>query len=541
MIKKTVLVVVMIVMQIYMIFPFSQAQSQALEKSVIKYGRLLQLVNSCYVDTVNLDKLTEDAIVGVLSNLDPHSVYISKEEVAKMNEPLVGSFDGIGISFNILRDTLLVVTTIPGGPSEKVGLMPGDRIIFVDGKNIAGVNLQNSDVLKMLRGKKGTTVKLKVYRRGGKELLDFNIIRDKIPINSLDASYMLDDQTGYVKLNRFSATTVDEFTDALSELYENPGFKNLILDLRENGGGYLKAAIGVANQFLKSGKLVVYTQGVHDSRHDYRSSFRGDFEDGRLIILTDEYSASASEIVSGAVQDWDRGLIVGRRSFGKGLVQQPFELNDGSVIRLTTAHYYTPSGRCIQKPYDDGIAAYNNDYINRFKDGELFSKDSVHLDKSKSFKTLISHRTVYAGGGIMPDIFVPMDTSFHYQYFNLLNHKNIPYSAMLDYLNIHRKQLQKKYADFESFKLNYHVGDDLINKIIADGVKEGIKGDEENVSFAKPLIKRLIKSIMARDLYEPSCYYQIANEEDESIKKAISIIEDKDSYDKYLKGQSPIK
>jgi len=540
MMKKTGLVVVMIVMQLFMGYSFSQAQG--LEKNMVKYGRLLQLVNSCYVDTVNLDKLTEDAIVGVLSNLDPHSVYISKEEVDKMNEPLVGSFDGIGISFNILRDTLLVVTTIPGGPSEKVGLMPGDKIIYVDGKLIAGINIVNSDVFKMLRGKKGTTVKLKVYRRGKKELFDFNIIRDRIPINSLDASYMLDDQTGYVKLNRFSATTVDEFTDALSDLDENPGFKNLILDLRENGGGYLNAAIGVANQFLKSGRLVVYTKGVHDSRHDYRSSFRGNFEDGRLIVLIDEYSASASEIVSGAVQDWDRGLIVGRRSFGKGLVQQPFELNDGSVIRLTTAHYYTPSGRCIQKPYDDGIAAYNNDYINRFTDGELFSKDSVHLDKSKLYKTLISHRNVYAGGGIMPDIFVPMDTSSHYQYFNLLNHKNIPYSTLLDYLNIHRKQLQKKYADFESFKLNYQVSDDLINTIIANGVKEGIKDEEEeNVTFAKPLIKRLMKSLMARALYEPSCYYQVANEDDNIIKKALSVIEDESSYDKYLKVQSTLK
>jgi len=536
MIKKIGLVVVMIVLQFSMGCPFSQAQD--LEKNMLKYGRLLQLVNKCYVDTVNMDKLTENAIVGVLSNLDPHSVYISKEEVEKMNEPLVGSFDGIGISFNILRDTLLVVTTIPGGPSEKVGLMPGDRIIYVDGKLIAGVKIENSDVFKMLRGKKGTTVKLKVYRKGGKDLFDFTIIRDRIPINSLDASYMLDDQTGYVKLNRFSATTMDEFTDALSDLDENPGFKNLILDLRENGGGYLKAAIGVANQFLKSGRLVVYTQGVHDSRHDYRSSFRGNFEDGRLIILTDEYSASASEIVSGAVQDWDRGLIVGRRSFGKGLVQQPFELNDGSVIRLTTAHYYTPSGRCIQKSYDDGIAAYNNDYINRFQDGELFSKDSVHLDKTKLYKTLISHRTVYAGGGIMPDIFVPMDTSSHYMYFNLLNHKNIPYITLLDYLNLHRKQLQNKYPDFKSFNLNYTVDEDLIDQIIAKGAKEGIKGDEENVSFAKPLIKRLMKSLLARDLYEPSCYYQVSNEDDDIIKKAISVIEDKTSYDKYLKVPS---
>jgi len=539
MIKKIGLFVVAVFLQLSMTCSFSQAQG--LEKNMVKYGRLLQLVNNCYVDTVNLDKLTEDAIVGVLSNLDPHSVYISKEEVEKMNEPLEGSFDGIGISFNILRDTLLVVTTIPGGPSEKVGLMPGDRIIYVDGKLIAGVKLLNSDVLKILRGNKGTTVKLKVYRRGGKELLDFNIIRDKIPINSLDASYMLDEQTGYVKLNRFSATTVDEFTAALSDLDENPGFKNLILDLRENGGGYLKAAIGIANQFLKTGRLVVYTQGVHDSRHDYRSSFRGNFEDGRLIVLTDEYSASASEIVSGAVQDWDRGLIVGRRSFGKGLVQQPFELNDGSVIRLTTAHYYTPSGRCIQKPYDEGIAAYNNDYIDRFQDGELFSKDSVHLDKSKSYKTLIYNRTVYAGGGIMPDIFVPLDTSSHYQYFNLLNHKNIPYSTLLDYLNIHRKQLQNKYADFKSFKLNFTIDEDLINKIITEGEKEGIKDDEENVKFAMPLIKKLIKSLTARALYEPSCYYQVANEDDDVIKKAISVIEDKTSYDKYLKVQSSLK
>ncbi len=512
----------------------SQVHAQDLESNMIKYGRVMQLIQNYYVDTTNINKLTEDAISEVLSELDPHSVYISKEEVEEMNEPLEGSFEGIGISFNILRDTLLVVTTIPGGPSEKVGLMPGDRILYVDNKLIAGTGLKNSDVMTMLRGEKGTRVDLRVLRTNEPGLLDFSIIRDKIPINSLDASYMLDDKTGYVKLNRFSATTTDEFSEAIKGLKKDPGFKNLILDLRGNGGGYLKAAIGLADQFLGAYQLVVYTQGIHESRKDYRASSLGQFEDGRLVVLIDEGSASASEIVSGAIQDWDRGLIIGRRSFGKGLVQQPFPLNDGSVIRLTTAHYYTPSGRCIQKPYDKGIEAYQNDYLNRLENGELFSKDSIHQDKDQVYQTLKNKRTVYGGGGIMPDIFVPLDTSSYYQYYNLLNRKNILYTKTLDYLVANREGLASKYKSFEAFRDNFEVNDDLVNGMIDEAEKEGIKRDEKGIDFARPLIKKLVKALLARDLFDPGCYYRIMNQDENIIKRALEVIENPDEYVKLL-------
>ncbi|HOI50339.1 MAG TPA: S41 family peptidase, partial [Prolixibacteraceae bacterium] len=320
------------------------AVSQGVQENTLKYGRLLRLVESYYVDTTSLNKLTEKAIVSVLQELDPHSVYIPKEEVEEMNEPLQGNFEGIGISFNVFQDTLLVTTTIPGGPSEKVGLLAGDRIIFIDGKKIAGIGLKNNDVFSMLRGAKGTRVSLQVSRKNQPDLLDFTIIRDKIPIYSLDASYMIDKETGYIKLNRFSATTVDEFKEALAQL-KRQNLRNLILDLRGNGGGYLKAAIDLADEFLPDKKLVVYTQGVNNPKKEYTATARGDFEQGKLVVLVNEGSASASEIVAGAVQDWDRGIIIGRRSFGKGLVQQPFFLTDGSMVRLTTAHYFTPSGR----------------------------------------------------------------------------------------------------------------------------------------------------------------------------------------------------
>ena len=313
-----------------------------------KYGRLLRLVDGNYVDSVNVEKLTEKAIVHFLSELDPHSVYISKDEVDKMNEPLQGNFEGIGISFNIFKDTLLVTATIPGGPSEKVGIRAGDRILNVGGRNIAGTGIKNSDIFDLLRGEKGTTVEIQVLRRNYNDLLDFTIIRDKIPIYSLDAYYMLDSETGFIKLNKFSATTTEEFTEAVNDL-KGKSMKNLILDLRGNGGGYLKTAIEISDQFLENNKLIVYTDGKNDPKREYKATSGGIFKEGNLIILVDESSASASEIVSGAVQDWDRGLIIGRRSFGKGLVQKPYFLTDGSMVRLTTAHYYTPSGRGIDR------------------------------------------------------------------------------------------------------------------------------------------------------------------------------------------------
>ncbi|MCW0481743.1 S41 family peptidase [Gaoshiqia sediminis] len=510
------------------------AQAQDVQGNMMKFGRLLRLIESYYVDTTNIDKLTEGAITDMLSKLDPHSVYISKEEVEKMNEPLQGSFEGIGISFNILKDTLMVVTIIPGGPSEKVGLLPGDRIMVIDGKTVAGTGLKNSDVMSMLRGDKGTKVDLKVMRKRHTDWLDFTIIRDKIPINSLDASYMLDDETGYIKLNRFSATTTDEFLAAIKELKTKPGFRNLVLDLRGNGGGYLKAAIDLADHFLGAYRLVVYTEGVHDTRKDYKATALGEFEQGKLVVLIDEGSASASEIVAGAVQDWDRGLIVGRRSFGKGLVQQPFPLTDGSVVRLTTAHYYTPSGRCIQKPYENGVEEYRKDYLTRFETGELFSEDSIHFDETKLYETLKNKRPVYGGGGVMPDVFVPIDTSANYAYFNQLIRKNILYSNVLTYMDANREKLSKKYTDFGTFISKFEVDEVIIEKMIAEADQEKIEKDEASVAFARPLIKKQIAALLARDLFGPGYYYQAINQEEEIIQQALEVLKNASQYEKLL-------
>ena len=454
-----------------MVAGVGELKAQDVQENTMKFGRLLRLVDSYYVDSTKIGDLTEKAIVEVLRNLDPHSVYISKEEVEKMNEPLQGNFEGVGISFNVFRDTLMVVTTIPGGPSEKVGLRAGDRIVQVDAKKIAAIGLKNTDVYDLLRGKKGTKVDLKIKRKGELNILDFTVIRDKIPINSLDASYMLNENTGYIKLNKFSATTTSEFYDAIKALKASSKLNSLVLDLRGNGGGYLTAAIELADQFLTAYKLVVYTSGLHAEKKEYSATPLGELEQGKLVVLIDEGSASASEIVSGAIQDWDRGVLIGRRSYGKGLVQQPFPLTDGSMIRLTTAHYYTPSGRCIQKPYTDGVEAYQKDYMHRIENGELFSKDSVVQNKAEKFLTKTTKRTVYGGGGIMPDLFIPLDTSKYYVYYNTLNRKNVVYSGVLDIMDANRDAFKQKYTDFKTFNDKFEVTDEMVDKIIAAGDK----------------------------------------------------------------------
>jgi carboxyl-terminal processing protease len=515
--------------------PFSSgsAQEEAVQQNQLKFGRLLRLIESYYVDSVNINELTEKAIVNVLSELDPHSVYFSKDEVDKMNEPLVGNFEGIGISFNIFKDTLLVTSTISGGPSEKVGLLAGDRIVEVDKKSIAGIGLKNSDVFKLLRGDKGTVVELKVLRKNVKELLDFTIIRDKIPIYSLNASYMINDNTGLIKLNNFSATTTEEFVTAMKDL-KKQNLQNLILDLRGNGGGYLKTAIEISEQFLKNDQLVVYTSGLNEPKKEYMATASGEFKKGNLVVLVDENSASASEIVAGAIQDWDRGVIVGRRSFGKGLVQKPYYLTDGSMVRLTTAHYYTPSGRCIQKPYEEGLTEYRKETQNRFLNGEMYNADSIVFSDSLKYKTLVSGRDVYGGGGIMPDIFVPLDTSFHFQYINRLQRNNIIYNYTLDYIDKNREVLKSNYPDFKKFEDKFEVSEEIIAGIAEDGVKDGIEKDEESLAFTKNDLKKQVKALLARDLYSRDDFYKIYYKDDEVVLEALKVIGNQKDYNKLL-------
>ncbi|SES66918.1 C-terminal processing peptidase-3. Serine peptidase. MEROPS family S41A [Draconibacterium orientale] len=514
---------------IFLIGPvYTQAQNEVQENQV-KFARLLRLVDGYYVDSADVNDLTEKAIVHLLEELDPHSTYISKEEVDKMNEPLKGNFEGIGISFNIYKDTLMVTTVIAEGPSEKVGLLAGDRIIEVDGKNIAGIGLKNSDVFDLLRGEKGSKVDLSIARKGEANPLEFTIERDKIPIYSLDASYMLDETTGYIKLNKFSATTTEEFLSAMSDLKQE-GIQNLVLDLRNNGGGYLKSAIELADQFLTDDQLIVYTDGTNDPKRDYKATAKGSFEDGKVVVLVNEGSASASEIVSGAVQDWDRGVIIGRRSFGKGLVQKPFFLNDGSMIRLTTAHYYTPSGRCIQKPYEEGISEYRKDYANRISNGEMFNADSIHFDDELKHKTLVNGRNVYGGGGVMPDIFVPMDTSSHYAYINNLRRKRVTYNFVLDYVDLHREDMAKQYPDFDRFNDKFEITEENIEQIVAIGIEEGIEKDEESLSYLKDELKRELKALIARDVYSRNDMYKILNEDDDAILKALEVFDNQDKY-----------
>ena len=526
-----------ILLGIMMLAGGSELNAQEVQEGTMKFGRLLRLIDSYYVDSTKINDITENAIVEVLRGLDPHSVYISKEEMAKANEPLQGNFEGVGISFNVYRDTLMVVTTIPGGPSEKVGLRAGDRIVSVDSKNIAGIGLKNTAVYDFLRGKKGTKVELAVRRKGETNLLDFKVIRDKIPINSLDASYMLTPSTGYIKLNKFSATTTEEFAQAIQALKAGSKLNNLVLDLRDNGGGYLTAATELADQFLPSLKKIVYTDGRVADQKDYNSTKDGELEQGKLIVLIDEGSASASEIVAGAIQDWDRGVVIGRRSFGKGLVQQPFALTDGSMIRLTTAHYYTPSGRCIQKPYTEGVDAYRKDYLTRIENGELFSEDSIKQIDTVKYFTKVNKRTVYGGGGIMPDVFIPLDTSKYYNYYNNLLRKNLVYISVLDIMDKSRENFVINYPDFKAFDQQFVVSDEIIDKIIEDADSEGIKKEEKGVAFARPLMKRQIKALVARDLFSISHYFQVMNAEDEAIQKAMEVLSQKNVYDNLLSGK----
>ena len=508
---------------------YSNINAQVLSDESLKFSQVLNWIDKYYVDSVNKGKLVENAIIEMLQSLDPHSTYMTKDEVKQMNEPLQGNFEGIGVSFNILYDTIFVINPIPGGPSEQVGIMAGDRIVLINGENVAGKGIKTSDVYERLRGKKGTQVKVSILRRSVKYLIDFTITRDKIPIYSLDASYMIDNRIGYIKLNRFSFTTMDEFESALMELKRN-GAEDLILDLSDNGGGYLEVAVKLADHFLKDGKLIVYTEGVHHPKRDYFASSRGIFEEGRVVILIDEGSASASEIVAGAIQDWDRGIIVGRRSFGKGLVQNPMLLIDSSMVRLTVARYYTPSGRLIQKPYDKGFDEYSNDLVNRYNKGELTSGDSIVFPDSLKYKTLVSGRTVYGGGGIMPDYFVPLDTSYQSDYYRKLINRGILNLFVLNYVDGNREKLNSKYPDFNSFNEKFESTDDILNQLYVYAESQGLTMNDSDFSRSLNHIKTVIKAYIARDLWNTSEFYQVYNTKNESYLKAIEVLKDSNEY-----------
>jgi carboxyl-terminal processing protease len=517
-IKKTYIFIIFLF--IFTNFSFSQQRSTAGSQ---KIDNLLQLINYAYVDSTNENKLVETAIVALLKDLDPHSVYIPRDELEKMNEPLVGNFEGIGIQFNIHHDTLIVVSPIPSGPSEKVGIQAGDKIIEVDKKNIAGIGLQNSDVQNKLRGKKGTKVEIGIKRKGEKELLNFTIIRDKIPIFSVDASYMLDNETGYIKINRFAEKTIDEFREGLAAL-KKQNVKNLIVDLRGNGGGYLKTAIQLADEFLDQNKRIVYTKGLNSPQQDYYTTEKGGFETGKLVVLIDEGSASASEIVSGAIQDYDRGLIIGRRSFGKGLVQKPFSLIDGSAVRLTVSRYYTPSGRSIQRPYDDGKEAYYKEFSRRYEHGEFSTQDSIFFPDSLKFSTLISKRTVYGGGGIMPDVFIPIDTSMASEYFSKVLRKGLINEFSLDYTQLNREELFSKYNSVINFKTNFNAETELLESFIAYAEKNEVERNDEQIAISKDFMLARIKAVIARNLWDNSAYYQVISDIDDAVQIALKEI-----------------
>lgn len=517
-------------------FVTAQAQ-QSPTQEARKLSLALFAITNFYVDSVDNNKLVEDAIVGMLEKLDPHSSYMDKEETKEMTEPLQGNFDGIGIQFSLLTDTVYIIQVIPGGPSEKVGLQAGDRIIMVNDSLIAGVKMRTTDIMKRLRGEKGTEVDVKVLRNNNPELIEFKIIRGKIPIYSLDAAYMADKNTGYIKLNRFSASTVEEFKEALKQL-KSQGMKQLILDLQSNGGGYLNAAIDLADEFLGNDKLIVYTEGLKQSREEAKSTAKGSFESGRLVVLVDETSASASEIVSGAVQDWDRGVIVGRRTFGKGLVQRPIPLPDGTMIRLTIARYYTPTGRSIQKPYENGNnELYSRDLIDRYNRGELIHADSIHFPDSMKYNTLINHRTVYGGGGIMPDVFIPIDTTRFTDYHRDLLAKGIINRTSMNYIDRNREELKKKYPTIDAFKNKFAITNDILKEIRDMADVEKIEFKEDEYQKALPLISLQMKALIAHDLYDMAKYYQIINEENNSLKEALRIINDPSEYKKLLEGK----
>jgi len=512
-----------IIIALFLLSPICLNAQSNQRETAFKMAQLFDWIGSYYVDTVNMGKLSEKIIRKTLQELDPHSVYVTKDEVRAMNEPLEGSFDGIGVSFDILNDTILVISAIQGGPSERVGIIDGDKIIAINGENVAGTGIRRTDVPKKLKGPKGTEVTVDILRRGYPELLTFRIVRDKIPLYSIDAAYKVTDRIGYIKLSRFSASSKKEFDEALQQL-KNDGVTDLILDLTGNGGGYMETAIQLANEFLDRGQLIVYTEGDYSPRRNFRADSNGEFTKGKLVLMIDERSASASEILAGAVQDWDRGMIVGRRSFGKGLVQRQMMFTDSSMIRLTVSRYHTPSGRAIQKPYNTQNDEYARGLGSRLQTGELTGETSNDVANSLKYQTLVKKRTVYGDGGITPDIFVAMDTSYYTNYYRELLGKGIFNRFILNYVDKNRQQLKQQYSTFAQFDEKFTVTKAFLDELQAFAEKEGLSRKPEMFAKSQQYLILWLKGYIARDLWDMAKLYQVVNREDPIFLRAVEEI-----------------
>ena len=490
-------------------------------KQTGKLDNVLDFIEDNYVDTINRKTLEESTLTAMLKQLDPHSDYIPATELEEVNEPLQGNFHGIGIEFNIVNDTICVVHPIEGGPSERLGIKAGDRIVKVDSKNVAGVKITNKKVFEMIRGKKDSKVNVTVKREGQKQLIDFTITRGEIPIYSVDVAFMAEPGVGYIKVSRFAASTYDEFRKGFNKLTKQ-GMKKLIVDLRGNGGGYLNAAVDIADEFLNKGMLIVYTKGKSSPEKKYFATEKGSFENSKLVVLIDEGSASASEIVAGALQDNDRATIIGRRSFGKGLVQEQIEIPDGSAIRLTIARYYTPSGRCIQKPYNKGLDAYYSEEYDRYTNGEMMHQDSIHFADSLKFKT-VSGRTVYGGGGIMPDIFIPVDTTYRSTYLNRVFYKGLVNDFSFSYADKHRASFAS-YKTNADYVKNYTPPQALLNEFVEFAVKNGIPKNDAQLKKSKAYLLSQIKALVGRNLFDNEAYYPVILKEDKVFAEALKTL-----------------
>ena len=533
--KKTRILIVLLLAGA-VLASFAQRKSAGMQKLMNAQYAISQF----YVDTVNEDQLIEGAIEGMLKQLDPHSTYTDPKATRELEEPLQGEFSGIGIQFNMKEDTLYVIQTIAGGPSERVGILAGDRIVSVNDTTIAGVKMTNKDIMRRLRGPKGTKVNVMVKRGSKKELIPFRITRDNIPLYSIDAKFMLDKTTGYILISRFGAKTHEEMVDAIEDL-KRQGMKRLIIDLGSNGGGYLSAASDMANEFLEKGQMIVYTEGEHSVRQNLRAQGNGRYRDMPLVVMVDQYSASASEIFAGAMQDWDRAIVVGRRSFGKGLVQRPIHFDDGSMMRLTVARYYTPAGRCIQKPYIKGDKeSYEEDLADRSNAGEYYHVDSIPFNDSLRCATLRAHRPIYGGGGIVPDVFVPLDTTEYSIYYRNMMAKGIINQFAIDYVDRHRSDIKGKYATLEDFDRNFALTDADMKDFIARGERDSVKYDEKQYRTSENVFRTMIKGLIARDVYsDPGAYTYVMRNRNTDLTAALAIFDDEKQFKSLLQNGNP--